>query len=82
MARFNALADRRVKRYPFTTRTDSVLRIVGETDLVLIDAIFPTTRRYLVPALQQRPEGFFLAHQTQPPVTMVLGVNSERLPDP
>lgn len=79
---FNALADRRVRLYPFTADADSVLQVVHKTDLVLIDAIFPTTQRYLIPALQQRPEDFFLAHQTDPPVTQVLGVrNAARLPD-
>ncbi len=79
---FNALADRRVRLYPFTADADSVLRVVRETDLVLIDAIFPTTQRYLLPALQQQPEDFFLVHQTDPPVTLILGVrNAARLPD-
>ncbi|MXX71446.1 MAG: hypothetical protein F4106_05220, partial [Gemmatimonadetes bacterium] len=71
---FNAVADRRVRLYPYSTNADSVLGVVGETDLVLIDALFPTTRMYLLPALQQQPDDFFVAHQTDPPVTWVLGV--------
>ena len=76
---FNAVADRRVRLYPYSTSADSVLRVVHETDFVLIDALFPTTRMYLVPALQQQPDDFFLAHQTDPPVTWVLGVTDAAL---
>ena len=80
---FNALANRRVKVYPFTTDTDSVLQVVRATDLVLIDAIFPTTGRYLVPALQSEPESFLVVHQTEAPVTWVLSVrDAARSPDP
>lgn len=71
---FNALAGRRARVYPFSTDTDSVLQIVRQTDLVVIDAIFPTTQRYLLPALQQQSSGFSVLHQTDPPVTWVLGV--------
>lgn len=80
---FNAVADRRVRLYPYSTSTDSVLKVVHETDFVLIDALFPTTRMYLLPALQQQPDDFFTAHQTDPPVTWVLGVrDAVRLPNP
>ena len=71
---FNALADRRALVYPFSTEADSVLRIVRGTDYVVIDALFPTTRRYLLPALQQELDGFYVVHQTREPTTLVLGV--------
>ncbi len=77
---FNVLADRRALVYPFSTQPDSVLRVVRETDYVVIDAIHPTTSRYLVPALEQQPDGFHVAHQTQPPITWILGVR--HAPDP
>ena len=79
---FHALTDRRVRRYPFSTDTDSVLMAVHETDYVLLDAIFPTTRQYLLPAIGQEPESFFLAHQTRAPETLVLGVRNVRTPNP
>ena len=79
---FNILTDRRVQRYPFSTNTDSVLNAVQETDFVLLDAIFPTTQRYLLPALRQQPDNYYLAHQTEAPVTTVLGVSNARTPDP
>lgn len=72
---FNALADRRVRLYPYSTDADSVLQVVRTTDYVLIDAIFGTTRQYLVPAVQQEPGQFFIVHQTEAPVTLVLGVS-------
>ena len=71
---FNALADRRVRLYPYSTDADSVLQVVRTTDFVLIDAIFGTTQQYLVPAVQQQPGQFFIVHQTEAPVTFVLGV--------
>lgn len=71
---FNVLADRRSLVYPFSSEPDSVLRIVRETDFVLIDAIHPTTSRYLVPALEHEPNSFQVVHQTQPPTTWILGV--------
>jgi len=37
---FNAVTDRRVRLYPYTTDTDSVLSVVHETDFVLIDALY------------------------------------------
>lgn len=77
---FHALADRRALIYPFSTEADSVLRVVRETDYVVIDALFPTTRRYLVPALQSRPDDFDLVHQTREPVTWVLRVKDAAHP--
>ena len=80
---FNALADRRASIYPFSTEADSVLRVVGKTDYVVIDALFPTTSRYLLPALQQEPDGFFVVHQTREPTTWILGVkDAARRPNP
>ena len=79
---FNAVTGRRVKLYPYTTDTDSVLSVVRETDFVFVDALFPTTRRYLFPALQQDPESFFLAHETEAPVTLVVGVRDAHTPNP
>ena len=80
---FNALADRRSLVYPFSTEADTVLRVVGETDYVVIDALFPTTRRYLLPALQQARVDFHVAHRTREPVTLVLGVkDAARPPNP
>ena len=77
---FNVLADRRTLVYPFSTVPDSVLRVVRETDYVVIDAIHPTTSRYLVPALQQELDSFQIVHETQPPSTWILGVRDA--PDP
>ena len=77
---FNVLADRRALVYPFSTQPDSVLRVVRETDYVVIDAIHPTTSRYLVPALEQQPDDFHLVHQTREPTTLILGVRNA--PDP
>lgn len=74
---FNALADRRVRSYPFSTSADSVLHVVRTTDYVVIDAIFGTTQQYLVPAVQQQPGEFFIVHQTEAPVTFVLGVSDD-----
>ncbi len=74
---FSALADRRVRLYPYSTDADSVLAVVRTTDYVFIDAIFGTTRQYLVPAIQQQPGNFFLVHQTGAPVTLVLGVRDD-----
>ena len=71
---FNALTDRRVRLYPYSTDADSVLQVVRTTDYVFIDAIFGTTRQYLVPAVQRQPGQFFIVHQTDAPVTLVLGV--------
>ena len=71
---FNALADRKALIYPFSTQADSVLRAVRETDYVVIDALFPTTRRYLLPALQRAADDFYLAHRTREPATLILGV--------
>ena len=71
---FNALADRRALIYPFSSDADSVLRVVRETDYVVIDALFPSTRRYLLPALQSGPDDFDLVHQTREPVTWILRV--------
>ena len=79
---FNALTDRQVMLYPYTSDTDSVLSIVRETDFVFLDALFPTTQRYLLPALRQNPDDYYLAHQTEAPVTMVLGVRDDRTPNP
>ena len=77
---FNILTDRRALVYPFSTRPESVLRVVRETDYVVIDAIHPTTSRYLVPAVQQELDGFQILHETQPPATWILGVRNA--PDP
>lgn len=79
---FNALTDRRVRRYPFSTDADTVLTAVHETDYVVLDALFPTTQRYLLPAIRQESDNFFLAHQTEAPVTMVLGVRNVQTPNP
>ena len=73
----NALADRRVRVYPLSTNPDSVLQVVRTTDYVVIDALFGTTQRYLVPAVQEHPGHFFIAHQTEAPVTFVLGVRDD-----
>ena len=78
---FNALADRRVRLYPYSTDADSVLQVVRTTDFVLIDAIFGTTQQYLVPAVQQQPGQFFIVHQTEAPVTFVLGVRDAVPPE-
>ena len=51
------------------------------TDYVLIDAIFPTTQRYLVPALQEHIDVLDVVHQTEAPVTLVLGVR-DAVPNP
>lgn len=74
---FNALADRRVRLYPYSTDRDSVLQVVRTTDYVLIDAIFGTTQQYLIPALQQQPGRFRVVHRTEAPVTLVLGVSDD-----
>ena len=79
---FHALTDRRVKLYPYTSDTDSVLSIVRKTDFVFLDALFPTTQRYLVPALRVQAGNYYLAHQTEAPVTMVLGVRNDSTPNP
>ncbi len=71
---FHALTDRKVRSYPFSTDSEAVLEVVYDTDYVVVDALFPTTRRYLVPALRQEADRFFNANQTAPPVTLVLGV--------
>ena len=77
---FNALSGRRVKLYPYSTDADSVFEAVRATDYVFIDAIFPTTQRYLVPALQAHAGHFYLVHQTEAPATFVLGVRDDASP--
>ena len=80
---FNALADRRALVYPFSTEADSVLRVVRGTEYVVIDALFPTTRRYLLPALRQELDDFNLVHQTREPTTLILEVrDAARPPNP
>ena len=80
---FHALTDRRALVYPFSTEADSVLRVVRETDYVVIDALFSTTSRYLVPALQQALDDFYIVHETRDPATLVLGVkDAARQPIP
>lgn len=80
---FNAVADRRALVYPFSTEAGNVLRLVEETDYVVIDALFPTTRRYLVPALQTALDDFSLVHRTREPSTLVLKVrDAVRPPNP
>ena len=80
---FNALTDRRALVYPFSTEADSVLRVVRETDFVVIDVIHPTTRRYLLPALRQELDDFNLVHQTREPSTLILEVrDAARPPNP
>ena len=74
---FSALTDRRVVIYPFSSDADSVLQVVRTTDYVVVDAIFGTTRQYLVPAVQQHPAQFVIVHQTAAPLTFVLGVSDD-----
>ena len=78
---FNVLADRRGRVYPYSTDPDSVFQAVGATDYVLIDAIFGTTRQYLVPAVQQQSDRFLIVHQTDAPATLVLGVRDAVSPE-
>ena len=70
---FSTLSHRRVRLYPYSD-PDSVLRVVRSTDYVVVDPIHGTTARYLLPAIQQEPGSFIVAHQTREPVTWVLGV--------
>ena len=80
---YHALTGRRALIYPFSSDPDSVLEFVRNTDYVVIDAISPTTSRYLVPALQRETDDFYLAHQTREPSTLVLGVrDAARPPNP
>jgi len=80
---FNAVADRRALIYPFSTDPGNVLRLVEGTDYVVIDALFPTTQRYLLPALQTALENFHLVHRTREPSTLVLKVrDAVRPPSP
>lgn len=80
---FFALTDRRSVVYPFSSEPDSVLRAVLDTDFVVVDSYQPTTAVYLIPALEHEPEHFYLAHQTEPPTTWILGVrDASDPPDP
>ena len=80
---FNVLADRRALIYPFSTQPDSVLRVVRETDYVVIDAIHSTTPAYLIPAVDHQLDGFQIVHRTQRPFTWILGVrDAPGPPDP
>ncbi len=72
---FNLWADRRVKLYPFTSKTDSVLETVFSTDYVVVDQVTGTTFRYLVPALETAPGRFAEVFRTEEPVTWVLSVS-------
>lgn len=80
---FNAVTDRRVRIYPFSTDTDSVLQVVRDTDYVIIDALFTSTDDYLVPALnlEANSDEFPTVYQTDAPVTYVLRVR-DAVPPP
>ena len=71
---FNAVTGRRVRVYPFSTNTDSVLQVVHDTDYVVVDALFTSTEDYLVPALRPHSGEFPTVFQTDEPVTYVLRV--------
>ncbi len=77
---FNAVADRRVVMYPFSTDPDSVFRVVGESDYVLVDAIFSTTQRYLVPALQAHSDEILVAYRTDAPATAIVRIRDPASP--
>ncbi len=57
---FHLISQRQVTLYPYTADTDSVLAVVMKSDYVVIDAVSGTTSRFLMPALQKRPESFKL----------------------
>ena len=71
---FHAVTDRKVRVYPFSTDTDSVLQVVRDTDYVVVDALFSQTDDYLVPALLSHVDEFPTVHTTDRPVTYVLRV--------
>ena len=82
---FNAVTDRRVMMYPFSTDADSVLQAVRDTDYVIIDANFSQTRDYLLPALEANSDEFptVTVYQTDAPVVSVLRVgNAVPAPEP
>ncbi|MGH7672788.1 MAG: glycosyltransferase family 39 protein [Gemmatimonadales bacterium] len=60
--------------YPYTTDADSLVRFLDarNTRYVVVDNMYGTTGRYLVPAIQQHATRFRLAHQEGNPPTYVL----------
>lgn len=60
--------------YPYTTDADSLVRFLDarNTRYVVVDNMYGTTGRYLVPAIQQHANRFRLAHQEGNPPTYVL----------
>ena len=74
---FHALADRRVRLYPYVSDADSVLQVVRQSDYVLVDAIFGTTQRFLVPGDPAAERPLPCRSPDQAPVTLVLGVTDD-----
>ena len=60
--------------YPFTNDPDSLMRFLDarHTRYVVVDNLFGTTGRYLVPAIQRHLDRFRAAHQLGNPPTYVL----------
>lgn len=65
--------------YPMTFDQEKVRNSIIEADYIVIDHFFwtGTTRKYLVPALNTRPDWFEVIHVTADPQTVVLRVNEE-----
>jgi len=60
--------------YPYTADADSLVRFLDarNTRYVVVDNMYGTTGRYLVPAIQQHANRFRLAHEQGNPPTYVL----------
>jgi hypothetical protein len=60
--------------YPFTNDPDSIMRFLDarNTRYVVVDNLYGTTGRYLVPAIQRHLDRFRVAHQMGNPPTYVL----------
>jgi hypothetical protein len=60
--------------YPYTTDADSLMRFLDarHTRYVVVDNLYGTTARYLVPAIQRHIDRFRLLHQVGNPPTYVL----------
>ena len=78
---FHALTGRRALIYPFSTDGRNVLESVRRTDYVIVDALYSTTRRYLIPALRQDEVSFEVIHATDyDPPSFVLRVGNAATP--
>ncbi|MCY3942532.1 MAG: hypothetical protein OXG18_02035, partial [Gemmatimonadetes bacterium] len=78
---FHALTGRRALIYPFSSDRGKVLDSVRQTDYVLVDALYQTTRMYLLPALMHDEDSFEVIYATDTdPANFVLRVGNAATP--